>query len=324
MTNSPTILTGDIGGTHARFAYAVQQGGAWQLSHYAKFKGADYDSFDKVLDRFLSSVPDKPDWASISAAGPVKDGRVQLTNRDWHICTQHLQKTYPALKGCRLYNDFAAMTRSIPEMKEDDFTPVKSGNTDPDAPVLVAGAGTGFGVGYLLPLKSGSWYVITSEGGHQAYAPQTALECDLLKTLQAQHGFVSLEMVSSGTGLPAVHQALATIRGAEYMPLAPEVIRQKAGQGDALCLDICRIRAAAIMGALGDLALSGGTRGGVVIAGGVSERMIDFLLEPQALERFATRGPRSDYMADIPIRLLTSSLAPLKGAAALLHDDYED
>ena len=74
------------------------------------------------------------------------------------------------------------------------------------------------------------------------------------------------------------------------------------------------------MGAIGDFALASGARGGIVLAGGVSQHMIDFYMQDDAMNRFLERGARSKYIRDIPVRLLKSSFAPLIGSAALLTD----
>ena len=66
--------------------------------------------------------------------------------------------------------------------------------------------------------------------------------------------------------------------------------------------------------------MTGGARGGVVLAGGISQRMIDFYMQPDAMNRFLERGARSEYIRDIPVRLLKSPFAPLIGSAALLSD----
>ena len=151
----------------------------------------------------------------------------------------------------------------------------------------VAGTGTGFGVGYRVPTKHG-YHVLASEGGHAAYKPQTALEFELLLALQKERDFVSVELVSSGSGLPVVHQAICDIYGVPYEYVEPARMRELARAGDKVERDICNIRAAAVMGAIGDFALTGGAQGGVVLAGGVSERMIEFYTEPAAMEE---RGP---------------------------------
>ena len=313
------ILTGDIGGTNARFACLENTADTgWVVHHFAKFKGVDYPSFDEVLESYLAGLKIKPSRMAICAAGPIQDGDVALTNIDWQISTARLQEAY-GFEACGLYNDFAGMTRSIPEVSGDDFTIIREGQAHKSAPTLVAGTGTGFGVGYLVPTKHG-WHVLASEGGHAAYKPQTPLEFELLLALQKKRDFVSVELVSSGSGLPLVHQAICEIYGVPYKYMKPAKMRELARAEDKISRDICTIHAAAVMGAIGDFALTGGARGGVVLAGGVSERMIEFYKEPAAMARFYNRGPQSSFVKDIPIRLLKSPYAPLIGTAAMLED----
>ncbi len=313
------ILAGDIGGTNARFGCLEQTAeDGWKVHHFAKVKGADYPTFEAALQNYLESINVKPSRAAFCAAGPVEDGYINLTNTDWQISASRIKEIH-GFEQCNLYNDFSGMTRSIPELADDEFTIIRSGLPHKDEPILVAGPGTGFGVGYLVPTKSG-WHVIASEGGHVAYSPQSSLELELLQILRRERDFISLELISSGKGLPVVHKAVCEIHGQSYEPIAPDLIRESALSGDTVCRDICHIRATATMGAIGDLALTGGTRGGIVLAGGVSERMIDFYMQPNAMNRYLHRGPQSEYVRNIPMRLLKSPLAPLIGSAAALED----
>lgn len=292
--------------------------GGWEVHNYAKVRVADFPTFDDALHAYLSSLDQKPKRAALAAAGPVEEGHINLTNTDWHLSARRIEDVH-GIDTCALFNDFAGMTRSIQELSDSDFTVIREGQARRDEPILVAGPGTGFGVGYLVPTKSGL-HVLSTEGGHIAYSPQSKLEIDLLQRLQKDREFVSLELVSSGSGLSAIHQAICDIHGVPYSYLEPDVIRKLAKQGDIICRDICNIRASATMGAIGDLALAGGARGGVVLAGGVSVRMIDFYMQPNAMNQFLNRGVRSDYIKEIPVRLLKSPLASLIGSAALMED----
>jgi len=323
MKNVNLILAGDIGGTNARFGCLEKKAaGGWIVHHFAKVKGAEFATFDEAIENYLADVDIRPNHAAFAAAGPVQDGFINLTNTDWQISADRLSDLH-GFKACGLYNDFAGMTRSIPELQDDDFTVIRSGRARENEPILVAGPGTGFGVGYLIPTRAG-WHVMATEGGHVAYSPQSSLELELLQVLRRERDFVSLELVSSGSGLPAIHKAVSEIHGEPYVFLEPAIISEQANAGGAVARDVCQIRAAATMGAIGDLALSGGARGGIVLAGGVSERMIDFYMQPAAMGRFLHRGTQSDYVKDIPMRLLKCPLAPLIGAAALLMDSQVD
>ena len=319
MTSDALILAADIGGTNVRFACLEQEAtGAWRVHDFMKLRGADYPSFDDALEHYLQTIDARPKRAAFSAAGPIENRTVSLTNADWHISAPEVERRYD-INVCALYNDFEGMTRSIPELQDEDFVVIRKGHAQANAPILVAGAGTGFGVGFLFSVKGG-WHVVATEGGHVAYSPQNQLEMELMKTLQRDHDFISLELVSSGTGMAIIHRAICEIHNQDYVSTAPAKIREMAANNDPVCKDVCEIRAQATMGAIGDFVLSGGARGGVVLAGGVSERMTGFYTQPASMKRFLNRGARSKYVEDIPIRQVKSPMAPLIGAAALFGD----
>ncbi len=327
MISDNLILAGDIGGTNARFGCLEHKPqGGWIVHNFAKLKGSDFASFDAAIDAYLSGLDVRPPKAAFAAAGPVGAGCINLTNIDWEISAAHVARLH-GFETCALYNDFAGMTRSVVELDETHFVQLRTGQSYHDAPILVAGAGTGFGVGYLIPTQistqdgtAATWHTMSTEGGHIAYVPKTALEFELLQILLRSREFVSLELVSSGSGLPIIHKAICEIHGVDYEYMPPNVIAARSDEDDPICRDICQIRAAAVMSAIGDLVLSGGARGGVVFAGGVSERMIDFYMQPDAMSRYLERDVQSDYVKDVPMRLLKSPMAPLIGAAALLAD----
>ena len=324
MESKPVILAADVGGTNARFARLSQapradsSAGAWAVEGFKKVAVADYPTFANALQAYLDETSAQVTHLAICAAGVVTDQVVKLTNADWTITAQTLIADYN-LMDCMIVNDFAAMTRSVPELADADFDLIKTGTPRPLRPTLVCGPGTGFGAGYLVPTRNG-YHVLATEGGHLAYAPLTDAEMEMTKIMRVKTGYVSAEQVSSGSGLNAVHEAICQMHGTQYAPLHPKIIAERAHEGDVVCAMVCEIRASATMSAAGSLVLTGGAQGGCVLAGGVSERMIDFFKTPSALARFTNRGPRKTYMNDVPVRLLHNPNAPLIGAAALLSD----
>lgn len=149
-----------------------------------------------------------------------------------------------------------------------------------------------------------------------AYAPRTEVEHALARLLMRDHGYVSNELVASGSGLDEVHAAFCEIFGRPLVQLTPEEMRERADSGDELFRTLIEVRALAVLGAAGDLVLANGALGGVVLAGGVSERISDFLKTAAARQRFVTRGPMSHYLQDCPVWLMREPAAPLIGAAA--------
>lgn len=323
MMNSEGVLVGDVGGTNVRFGVALADDtGKYTVTSFVKWAGEDFPSLQEAIRTFIQGLERPPKHMSLAVAGPIKNGVAELTNRAWSVGEKDCVDRFD-MSGVMLFNDFTAMSRCVPELPDDDFDHVHTGAALPSEPILVAGPGTGFGVGYLVPVKKG-WRVLSTEGGFTAFAPRTQAEMDVTLILQKSYDFVSTELICSGKGLNPVHRAVCERRGIPYAQLPPAEISRLGALGDAVCQEVCMMRASATMGAIGDLALSGGARGGIVLAGGVSERMIDWFRKPVAMQRYFNRGHHEDYVRNIPIRLLTNPMAPLIGAAALYWDHKAD
>ena len=309
------ILVGDVGGTNVRFAVAHLQNGLIQTENFSKLAGDDFGAFDEALGEYLQREDVDVGRACFALAGPVKDGEVLLTNRPWQVSAKRLCKRFGFEDVC-LINDFTAMARSVPEHHEDNFESVLDGTADLDEPIIVAGPGTGFGVATLLPDGGNKWHVMNGEGGHIAYAPREPLEFEVARMLMHEHGYVSNELVASGMGLDSVYAAFCKIFARAAEDVSPQEMRNRADAGDEMFDKLIAMRANAVMGAAGDLVLAYGALGGVVLAGGVTERIIDYLRRPEAVARFRERGPMSSYLADCPVRIMHDPEAPLVGAAA--------
>ncbi len=317
------ILVGDVGGTNVRLGLARRRAdGTLSVEQISKFPGDDFDNLNAAIAKYIDTLDSVPKTAALALAGPIENGCVTLTNRAWTVCQDDLVKTFGFKTAC-LYNDFSAMARAVPECSADDFRTLNAGQADATAPILVAGPGTGFGMAILVP-RAKAWQVLSGEGGHQAYAPQTQRETEILHILKRDNNFVSLELISSGRGMDTVHKAVCERLGQPYERISPALIRDRAVAGDQASLDVCEIRANAVMGALGDMALATGARGGVILAGGVAKRLMEFIDTPSAMERYYNRGPRRDYVKSIPVQLLKKPAAALYGVAALNMDENNE
>jgi len=313
------ILVGDAGGTNVRFALARFAGAAVALSEVWKRPGKDFETFEAALEAYLSQVNPGFDGASFGFAGVTGGPRVELLNRGWTVDINAVQQRL-GVDRLVVVNDFFAMARSAPELGAAQLHPISRGESDPTGSLAVGGPGTGFGVGILRRAEPG-WIVIGGEGGHQAYTPETELEWKLAEKLRKQHGYVSNEMVAGGIGFENTRDALFEIMGVKGKPLTqPEVI-DAANAGDPVALEFCRLRARAVMTAMGNTALLSNASGGVFIAGGVAQRLEPWLTERASLERFYKRGARAELMKPIPLNLIVSDEAPLIGSAHLWRDE---
>lgn len=313
------VLVGDIGGTSARFALVERLDGQYRVHSFRKYVCDDYPSFYDVLGDYLNDAGFRVPSALFALAGPPEGQAITLTNRPWTISTVELESRFD-FEQVRLVNDFTAMARSVPEMPDTAFQEIKPGSPIVGEPELVMGPGTGLGVATIVETSDNSWKIIGGEGGHGAYAPTTEKDWAVFQVLQRDHGYIPNELVCAGVGFEKLHKAIAEVGQYDYVPLTAAEVSVRAKQGDPLSLQICRFRARTVLRVAGDIALANGARGGVTLAGGVSAKLSDFLSEADSLAQFVERGVQTDYMTQIPIRLLTDETASLVGAAALHYD----
>ena len=281
---------------------------------------ADFETFEAAVAAYLSEESVAVSAAVIAVAGPVTYGEVAMTNHAWRITERGLSA---ALGGAasRLINDFEALAHALPALTETDLKRL-GGARSPVArsSMAVMGAGTGFGTAALVRNRVGH-AVLVGEGGHSAFAPSDALETEIWKRLAARFaGYVQVEHLLSGPGLTNLHRALCEIEGRPHSFETPDAITDAADAGDPAALAVTD-RFVQVLGAVaGDLALVYGARGGVFVAGGVSQRILSRRGADAFRARFEAKGPFSDYVVAIPTWLITCDQPGLLGAACALAE----
>ena len=315
MTDSRTLLVGDVGGTNARFAVARWEDGRPRLEHHESFLGADHPTFLDGVRAFIDGCEVKPTGGIIAVAGPVTDGAIDLTNSPWRVSEQELATL--GLDPVRLINDFEALAWGAPITPPDCLESLGGPEAgDPHSAVAVLGPGTGFGVAGLARDRHGNEMAVPSEGGHACFAPGDPLEDEILRILRRRYDRVSIERLICGPGLLNMHRALAEIEGRDtHVDDPAEITREALENPNSLC-GATLARFCAVLGAVaGDIALTLGARGGVYIAGGITPRILPFLKASPFRQRFERKGRFQDYMADIPTWVITHKHTALLGAA---------
>lgn len=313
------ILVGDIGGTNARFAIAIETDNRQiVISDYEKFKTREFNQFDELLEKFVHGIKHKPQKAILAVAGPVKDGKAKFTNQNWLVDNKLIEEKCH-ISSVDIVNDFAAMAMAVPKVGEEGFIEINRGEAHTKAPILVSGPGTGFGSCILVP-QGTSWRTLACEGGHSLFSPRDDTQIEIVKILRRDNPNVSVENFCGGKGLNNLTRAVCEFQGYTYQELSPHEILEKSEKGEEPYTTICTIRAEAIMSSLANMALVTGARGGVIIAGGVAKHLVNFLSSESALEAFTSVWPHNDMLKNIPIKLLIEPTAPLLGAAAFGFD----
>jgi len=302
-----SALLGDIGATNARFAL-LSNG---NLNAISSFEVAKFRQFTDALAVFIMEHCRQTQIhkALLAIAGPVKGERVALTNSSWVIDISELQMVLGF--EARIINDFEAVALSLPDLTSADLAGIGGGKSERGAPMAVLGPGTGLGVACLVD-RSDRRVVIASEGGHATLAPACEQEDRIVNQLRKRFGHVSAERVISGSGLENIYQAIAALEGLELPPRNAAEITKNALSGE------CQL--ARFLGSFaGNVALTFGAQGGVYIAGGISPRILNFLIQSEFRKRFEAKGRFQSYLKAIPTYVITHPAAALIGLKSLVE-----
>ena len=317
MKSQYTGLVGEVGGTNVRFALIDGEG---RVRNTHVYPAANYGSLGEVIADYLHRTigHKRVPRAVIAVAGPVLDGEIEFTNLDWQVSEGELLAQFE-FEAVKLINDFAAQALACPMLTGENLRPlgpVLRGAAE--APMVVLGAGTGFGVAGLARSERGDMAVAT-EGGHAAFAPSDDVEVEVWSQLRARHGRVSIERLLSGRGLFDIYGVLARLNQTEATLTDEKAVFEAAAKGDALAGETLD-RFCGILGSVaGDLALSFGARGGVFVSGGIAPRMADRLASGAFRARFEDKGRLAAYVKEIPTSLVLHPYPALIGAARELE-----
>ena len=291
------ILAGDIGGTKSLLALFAQPSGAPAFE--LRLASSEFADFESLLARFLDEAraalgaAPRLDSGCLGIAGPVHGGEVRLTNLPWSLDTGRLRGRF-AIRRLVLLNDFAAAAWGVGALAPRDLVTLQPGAPLQGAPRVVLGAGTGFGVAYVV-----DGVPVAGEGGHGGFAPASAEQAALWRFLHDRLGRVQVEDVVSGPGLTRIHEFLTG-----------EQVAPGAAAPRALELFIACYGAAA-----GDHALNVMARGGVYVAGGIAARILPQLAAGGFLATFNAKGAFTGHMRQIPVHIVTNDRLGLIGAA---------
>ena len=214
-----------------------------------------------------------------------------------------------------MINDFAALAFAIEVLSDSDVCFIGPELKAMDGePISILGAGTGLGVSCLVR-HGGRSVSMATEGGHIGFAPSNEQELAVLQCMWKQFERVSVERILSGPGLENRHRVLQQLGGREDVASSAAQITDRAASGDAGCHEALRMFCSVFGSVAGDFALAHGARGGVYIAGGIAQKMQDFLGQSDFRARFESKGRMSPFVKPIPTKLILNADAALLGAA---------
>lgn len=320
------LLAGDVGGTKTNLAIFGRHDDPMEPLAEGSFPSNQYSNLDSIIREFLAEQQIQVEAACIGIAGPVMDGKVEVTNLPWVVDKLEMAINLQ-LDAVELINDLQAIAQSIPILREKDLVTIKAGAPADRGAIGVIAPGTGLGEAFLT-WNGNSYSAHPSEGGHTDFAPRTPLEIEMLEYLLHKYVRVSYERVCSGIGIPNIYAFLRDHEHAEE----PNWLKGKlAGAEDPtpiimeialsekrtckLCESTLEIFVSILGAEAGNLALKVMATGGIYLAGGIPPNILPALKEPYFTQSFTDKGRHSDLMANIPVHAILNPKAALFGAA---------
>ena len=322
------ILAGDVGGTKVHLALYNFAGGRLSAVRDYKFPAHEYDSLDAVVKAFQAQAgAGEPAIfaACFGCPGPVRDGRLKLTNLPWTLDTRDLQKSL-GIEHIFLINDLEANGYGIPELAPESIFTLHEGDPEATGHAGLMAAGTGLGQALLI-WDGQKHRPIASEGGHADFAARSNREIALLEYLRSTlKGRVSWERVVSGLGIKNIYAFLRDVEkinepGWLHDRMLCEdpnaVIGQCAEDGSSsLCFETMKIFTGAYGAEAGNIALQVLATGGMYLGGGIAPKILKTLKNGTFTQAFMDKGRLSPMVESVPVRVILDDTCALLGAAA--------
>jgi glucokinase len=324
------ILAGDVGGTKVHLALYNFAGGRLAEVRDHKFPASEYACLDDVVKAFLGqNTGEKEDIvaACFGCPGPVRDGRLKLTNLPWTLDARDLQKSL-GIEHIFLINDLEANGYGIPELAPDKVFTLHEGDAKSVGHRGLISAGTGLGEALLIwNPKTQKHTPIPSEGGHCDFSARNEREIAMLEYLQRElKGRVSFERVVSGLGIKNVYTFLRDDQKMEEPKWLAErmanedpnaVIGTCAEDGSSeICKETLRIFVSAFGAEAGNLALKVLAMGGIYLGGGIAPKILKTMQDGEFTKAFLDKGRLSPMLQAMPVRIILDDTCALLGAAA--------
>ena len=324
------ILAGDVGGTKVHLALYNFAGGRLATVRDHKFPSDEFATLDDVVRAFLAQAGDKQEEivaACFGCPGPVRDGRLTLTNLPWTLDERDLQKSL-GIEHIFLINDLEANGYGIPELAPESVFTLHQGDPGAVGHRGLVSAGTGLGEALLIwDAKTQRHRPLPSEGGHCDFAPRNEREIALLNyLLRRLQGRVSCERVVSGLGIKNVYAFLRDDQKMEEPAWLRErmagedpnaVIGQCGEDGSSeICFETLRMFASSFGAEAGNVALKVLAMGGIYLGGGIAPKILKTMQNGEFTRAFLDKGRLSPLLEAQPVRIILDDTCALLGAAA--------
>jgi glucokinase len=285
-----------------------------------KYRNADYVGLETVLRTYIAEEDDVDcTAAAVAVAGPVRDGRGELTNLDWSIDGETVARASGA-ERVSVLNDLQAQGFAAGMIvPENLLTVIEGPQSDPKATKLVIGVGTGFNIAPVFDTPSGR-LVPPSEAGHANIPLRTDEELRLLRFVETAHGFPGVEDVLSGRGLERVYAWRRAEAGDPAEKSAADIMADCESGADSAAVEAVQWFVRILGTVAGNLSLIHLPFGGVYLIGGVARAVTPYFEHFGFTDAFRDKGRFSGFMKNFSVFVIEDDFAALNGLASHLAE----
>jgi glucokinase len=181
---------------------------------------------------------------------------------------------------------------------------------------VVLGPGTGLGVGGLV-FAQHTWIPVPGEGGHVDIGPRSERDFQIWPFLEPIEGRMAGEQILCGRGIMNLYRAVCAADGVDPVLIDPaEVTTHALAESDRAAIETISLFCTYLGRVAGDMALIFMARGGVFLAGGISQKILPALMKSPFRDAFEDKAPHSALMKTIPTFAVIHPMAALSGLAA--------
>jgi glucokinase len=317
------ILAGDIGGTKTNLGIFARGKRRPLLKFFETYPSRECRNLESIIALFLKKYPVDILSACFGIAGPVHNGACRVTNLPWEVRESGIKKRFK-LKHVQLINDLTATAYAIPFLTKNEIHTLNKGHAQKDGNLALIAPGTGLGEAIIVR-EYENYSPVSSEGGHVDFAPNNEKEIELWRYLKKGYGHVSLERILTGQGLADIYAFLTSrhksnddrkifmeMKNSDPAKVISEHAIKRTSESCKAALDMF----VSILGAVaGNLALTGMTKGGVYLGGGIPSKILPKLKDGTFFSSFIDKGRFKGLLEDMPVHVILNNAAALLGAA---------
>ena len=305
-------LVADVGGTNTRLA--ISRDGKLDTTTLQKIRNVDFSDLEAVLAFYLTNSNETIDEAAVAVAGPVQNGKGELTNRAWKFDEISLAKSLQ-VDAVFVLNDLQAQGHAIGKIPSENIRSLWQPTEviHADATKLVIGVGTGFNAAAIINSASPN-LVLPAECGHSSLPQEDEADRLIAEKLQENFGFASVEDALSGRGFENLHNLVVSENS---INLSSQQIFEAANKGDFASLQTVQVFCRLMARTSGNIALNFLPFGGVYLIGGMARAVTEYLDRFDFVDHFQSKGRFSDLMKQFPIALIEDDFAALYGLTSI-------